>query len=66
MCIRDRSKLKIESLLLERKVKKQTALDYVKVIENCELARYAPVSSVNISGDFEKASKLITTIDRQL
>ena len=60
------SKLKIESLLLERKVKKHTALDYVKVIENCELARYAPVSSVNISGDFEKASKLITTIDRQL
>jgi len=60
------SKLKIESLLLERKVKKQTALDYVEVIENCELARYAPVSSVNISGDFEKASKLIAIIDRQL
>ena len=60
------SKSKIEILLLDKKVKKQTALDYVSVIENCELARYAPGSSVNIQSDFEKASRLIATIDRQL
>ncbi len=60
------SKSKIESLLLEKKVKKQTALDYVAVIENCELARYAQGSSVNIHEDFEKAIRLIAIIDRQL
>ena len=60
------SKSKIEILLLDKKVKKQTALDYVSVIENCELARYAPGSSVNIQSDFEKASRLIATIDKQL
>ena len=60
------SKSKIEILLLDKKVKKQTALDYVSVIENCELARYAPGSSVNIQSDFEKASRLIANIDRQL
>lgn len=60
------SKAKIEILLLDKKVKKQTALDYVSVIENCELARYAPGSSVNIQSDFEKASRLISTIDKQL
>ena len=60
------SKAKIEILLLDKKVKKQTALDYVSVIENCELARYAPGSSVNIQSDFEKASRLIATIDKQL
>ena len=60
------SKSKIEILLLDKKVKKQTALDYVSVIENCELARYAPGSSVNIQSDFEKASRLISTIDKQL
>ena len=60
------SKSKIEILLLDKKVKKQTALDYVSVIEKCELARYAPGSSVNIQSDFEKASRLISTIDKQL
>ena len=60
------SKSKIERLLVEKKVNKETALDYVAVIENCERARYAPGSSVNIEEDFEKASKLIATIDRQL
>ena len=60
------SKSKIEILLLDKKVKKQTALDYVSVIENCELARYAPGYSVNIQSDFEKASRLIANIDRQL
>jgi len=60
------SKAKIESLLLKKKVEKQIALDFVTVIENCELARYAPGSSVNIQADFKKASKLIASIDRQL
>lgn len=60
------SKAKIEGLLVEKKVKKQTALEYVTVIENCERARYAPGSSVHIQEDFEKASKLIALMDRQL
>ena len=60
------SKSKIKSLLLDKNVKNQTALDYVSVIENCELARYAQGSSVNIQGDYEKASSLIATIDKQL
>ena len=60
------SKSKIESLLLEKKVAQHTAREFVMVIENCEMARYAPGSSVNIQGDFEKASTLIAQIDRQL
>lgn len=60
------SKSKIESLLKEKKVAQHTAQEFVTVIENCEMARYAPGSSVNIQGDFEKASTLIAQIDRQL
>jgi len=60
------SKSKIESLLIEKKVAQHTAREFVMVIENCEMARYAPGSSVNIQGDFEKASTLIAQIDRQL
>ena len=60
------SKSKIESLLKEKKVAQHTAQEFVTVVENCEMARYAPGSSVNIQGDFEKASTLIAQIDRQL
>ena len=60
------SKDKIERLLIDKKVNQQTALNFVAVIENCERARYAPGSSVSIKGDYEKASSIIASIDRQL
>ena len=60
------SKEKIERLLVDKKVNGQSAKDFIVVIENCELARYAPVSSVSIKGDFQKAISVIASIDRQL
>lgn len=60
------NKSKIETLLLNKQVDQQIASDFIELIENCEKARYAPGSSVNIQGDFEKASALIVKIDRQL
>ena len=60
------SKEKIERLLLDKKVDGQSAIDFIVVIENCELARYAPVSSVSIKGDYQKAISVIASIDRQL
>jgi len=60
------SKEKIERLLLDKKADGQSAKDFIVVIENCELARYAPVSSVSIKGDYKKAISVIASIDRQL
>jgi hypothetical protein len=60
------SKEKIERLLLDKKVDDQSAIDFIVVIENCELARYAPVSSVSIKEDYQKAISVIASIDRQL
>jgi hypothetical protein len=60
------NKSKIEILLLNKQVEQQIASDFIELIENCEKARYAPGSSVNIQGDFEKATALIVKIDRQL
>ena len=60
------SKEKIERLLLDKKADGQSAKDFIVVIENCELARYAPVSSVSIKGDYQKAISVIASIDRQL
>ena len=60
------SKEKIERLLLDKKVNGQSAINFIVVIENCELARYAPDSSVSIKGDYQKAISVIASIDRQL
>ena len=60
------SKDKMEQLLLDKQVDAQVALGFVDVIENCELARYAPGSSVSIQSDYEKAIRVIASIDRQL
>ncbi|NDE29712.1 MAG: protein BatD [Flavobacteriia bacterium] len=60
------SKPNIKKLLIEKKVQEQAAHEFIESIENCERARYAPGSMVNIQSDFEKASTSIASLDRQL
>ncbi|MEK9740452.1 MAG: BatD family protein [Flavobacteriaceae bacterium] len=60
------SKPNIKNLLVEKKVQVQTAQEFIECIENCERARYAPGSMVNIQSDFEKAKTSIASLDRQL
>lgn len=60
------SKTKIAELLENKKVDKIIATEFIAVIENCERARYAPESEGSIQTDFEKASRAMAMIDRQL
>ena len=60
------SKVKIESLLRHKKVETNVAKDFISLVENCELARYAPGSKGSIQADYERASRMMATIDRQL
>ena len=60
------SKAKIESLLKDKKVESDVAKKFILVFENCELARYAPGSDGSIKTDYERASRVMATIDRQL
>ncbi|MGB1114597.1 MAG: BatD family protein [Flavobacteriaceae bacterium] len=60
------SKTKIAELLVNKKVDKVIATEFIAVIENCERARYAPESEGSIQTDFEKASRAMAMIDRQL
>ena len=60
------SKAKIESLLKDKKVETDVAKKFILVFENCELARYAPGSDGSIKTDYERASRVMATIDRQL
>jgi len=55
---------KIESLLSEKGMAKETTSELMEIIEQCEFARFAPGSvSDNLSDVYEKTANIITKID---
>ncbi|NRD24474.1 protein BatD [Winogradskyella litoriviva] len=62
----DFNKEKIESLLLKRHVENNVVADFISILENCELARYTPITQVTMQNDYDKAAKTISLIDKQL
>lgn len=62
----DFNKEKIESLLAERHVENDVILDFISILENCELARYTPITQVTMQNDYDKAARTILLIDKQL
>jgi len=62
----DFNKEKIENLLAERNVENAVVLDFISILENCELARYTPITQVTMQNDYDKAAKTISLIDKQL
>ena len=62
----DFSKEKISSLLSERNVKDEAISEFIDLLKNCELARYTPITHVEMQEDYKKAAKTISTIDKQL
>ncbi|WP_142784743.1 BatD family protein [Changchengzhania lutea] len=61
----DLSKDIIKNLLKERGVKPDVIHDFESLLENCELARYTPITVVTMKEDYEKAAKTISLIDKQ-
>jgi len=62
----DFNKEKIENLLIERQVEADVVSDFISILENCELARYTPLTQVTMQNDYDKAAKTISLIDKQL
>jgi hypothetical protein len=60
------SKDNIQELLLSKNASSQTVNDFIILTENCELARYAPASSVTIHQDYEKAVAIISELEKQI
>lgn len=60
------SKLKIKTLLAARQVSQTTATSFVELLENCEQARYAPGTAVNMNADYQSASSIIAILDKEL
>ncbi|MFD1062788.1 BatD family protein [Winogradskyella litorisediminis] len=62
----DFNKEKIENLLLGRQVNQSTINEFISILENCEFARYTPITQVTMQNDYEKSVKTISEIDKQI
>ncbi|SHG88655.1 BatD family protein [Winogradskyella jejuensis] len=62
----DFNKEKIESLLLESHVEQPIVSEFISILENCELARYTPITQVTMQNDYDKSVKTISAIDKQI
>ncbi|MEQ6122680.1 BatD family protein [Pseudotenacibaculum sp. MALMAid0570] len=62
----DISKEKITQLLEERSVDSASINSFLDVFKSCDMARYSPVSVVEMNEDYETAKQVITQIDKQL
>ena len=60
------SKDKIRTLLAEKKVEETASDGFISLLENCERARYSPFSQVQMEQDYQKASTVITALDKAL
>lgn len=60
------SKDKISTLLNEKSVDEKTQEGFVGLLKNCEMARYSPFSDVQMQQDYNKASEVISQLDKQI
>jgi len=60
------SKDKITALLTEKQVDETTNEGFIALLKNCEMARYSPFSEVQMQQDYDKASEVISQLDKQL
>ena len=60
------SKDNIQDLLLSRNATQETVNEFIALTENCEIARYAPSSSVTVQQDFDKGVFIISELEKQI
>jgi hypothetical protein len=62
----DISKDKIVQILGEKGVDQAVVSDFIQVLDDCDFARYAPVTAVMMNDEFDKAKEVIAKLDKQL
>ncbi|WP_243396885.1 BatD family protein [Flagellimonas pacifica] len=60
------SKEKITAILTDKNVESSYVEGFISLLKNCEMARYSPFSDVQMQNDYEKASEVISKMDKQL
>ena len=61
----DISRDKITELLKGKSVDEDSITSFIEVFNSCDMARYSPVTVVEMNEDYEKAKQVITQIDKQ-
>jgi hypothetical protein len=56
----------IQELLQSKKAKTDAITNFIKLKQNCEMARYAPSSNAEMQNDYDLASLVITQLNKQL
>ena len=62
----DYTKDKTSRLMKKKNIENESIELFIKLIENCEYARYTPASNVAINNDYKNAVKVISEIDKQI
>jgi len=62
----DISKEKISTLLQKRNVDTNAINDFIKVLDDCDYARYTPTTNIMMQQEYNKARTIIAKIDKQL
>jgi len=62
----DISKEKIRNLLQKRNVDDTIVNDFIKVLDDCDYARYTPTTNIMMQEEYNKARVIIAKIDKQL
>ncbi len=57
---------RIAGLLKEKNIDEDTINSFIKLLESCEFARYTPASQSTMEQDYDKALRVISTLDKQL
>jgi len=60
------NKEKIEELLGDKNINRTTLDGFISLLTACELARYTPLSEVDMQNDYHKAASVINALDKQL
>ena len=60
------SKDRVNVLLAERGADETTRTEFVELLASCEFARYTPSTDASMKEDYNKAGRVLITIDKQL
>ena len=60
------AKEKIAQMLKEKGADTDSITQFIELLKSCEFARYASGASNNVASDYEKATLVVTQLDKQL
>ncbi|SCY32149.1 Oxygen tolerance [Nonlabens sp. Hel1_33_55] len=60
------TKQRVDELLQQRRVQDEARTEFISLLSTAEMARYAPSTATAMQEDYDKASKVINQLDKQL